>query len=566
MGKHLAEILRDKNVVTTEQVAQALAAQESKGGRIGEVLIRLGACSESDVQQALADQLSLPFVKDLDPEDVDVDLLKKIPLSYFKKALVLPIKYQEDGTVLTACANPLDYPVLDDLSLLLEAQITTFIAPSDRITHAINLSYDKLATSTDEVMDDIDQVKTEDIVELDIDLMDIEDEEAPIIRLVNHLLTRAVKERASDIHIEPFENETMVRYRIDGVLYEILKPPKRIHNSVVSRVKIMANLNIAEKRIPQDGRIRIKIAGKDIDIRTSVIPTAHGERVVMRLLDKSAVRLDLAELGLGPEKLIRVHDLIHHSHGIILVTGPTGSGKTTTLYASLVVLNSPDRNILTVEDPIEYQITGVGQMQVNPKIKLTFASGLRSFLRQDPDVILVGEIRDLETGDIAIQASLTGHLVFSTLHTNDSASAITRLVDMGVENFLVSSSLLGVIAQRLVRVLCPHCKKIYTPTQEELSRINLRTEDIDGNLLYKPVGCSQCVQTGYLGRTAIYEILEIDERVRAMILENVDSNTIKRHCIDKLGMLTLRDDGARRVLMGDTSVEEVLRVTQEDFA
>jgi len=349
------------------------------------------------------------------------------------------------------------------------------------------------------------------------------------------------------------------------VLYEIMRPPKRFQNSIASRVKIMASLNIAEKRLPQDGRIRIKIAGKDIDIRTSIIPTSHGERVVMRLLDKSSVRLDLEQLGLGGHKLKTLKGLIYRPHGILLVTGPTGSGKTTTLYASLVERNTPDVNILTVEDPIEYQIKGIGQMQVNPKIELTFASGLRSFLRQDPDIILVGEIRDLETAEIAIQASLTGHLVFSTLHTNDSASALTRLVDMGVEPFLVSSSLVGILAQRLVRVLCNECKQAYAPSTEELQKINLKPADLEGKQAYRAVGCNSCLNTGFTGRTAIYEILMVSDEIRAMVLQNVDSTTIKRQAI-KQGMETLRFDGANKVREGITSIEEVLRVTQEDFA
>ncbi len=566
MSSKIGEILLKMGVITQDQFRDALSTQGAKGGLIGQILIKMNYCTDVDVQKAISAQLEIPFVENIDAEDVDIDILKKIPLTFYKKSMVLPIKFLEDGSVLTACHNPLDFAILDDLALFLKADLDTFVAPSEAIIGAINLCYDKLATSTDEVMDDIEQVESgEDIIDIE-DLVDIEDDEAPIIRLVNHLLTRSIKERASDIHIEPFEDEIVVRYRIDGVLYEILKPPKRIHNSLVSRVKIMANLNIAEKRIPQDGRIRIKIAGKDIDIRTSVIPTAHGERVVMRLLDKSSVKLDLNDLGLSEEKHKKTIELIHHPHGIILVTGPTGSGKTTTLYASLVILNSTDRNILTVEDPIEYQIKGIGQMQVNPKIDLTFATGLRSFLRQDPDVILVGEIRDVETAEIAIQASLTGHLVFSTLHTNDSASAVTRLVDMGVENFLVSSSLLAVIAQRLVRVLCPDCKKPYVPTEDELKKINLLPSSIEKNKIFLPTGCPNCVTTGYLGRTAIYEILDIDDHIKNLILQNIDANTIKRHAIENNDMLTLRDDGARKVLMGDTSIEEIMRVTQEDFA
>jgi general secretion pathway protein E len=358
-----------------------------------------------------------------------------------------------------------------------------------------------------------------------------------------------------------------VRFRVDGVLQEVIRPPKRFQNSIISRVKIMGGLNIAEKRLPQDGRIRIKLAGRDIDIRLSTTPTVYGERVVMRLLDKSAVLLDLAEIGMDKAQLGIIESLIHRSHGIILVTGPTGSGKTTTLYAALSKINRPDLNIMTIEDPVEYQLKGISQTPVNAKIELTFANGLRSFLRQDPDVIMVGEIRDLETAEIAIQASLTGHLVFSTVHTNDAAGAVTRLVDMGVEPFLVASSLMGVLAQRLVRVLCKECRKAYVPTAEELKEVGLTTAKVreaTGGMIYKPVGCAACNQTGYRGRNGIYEMMLVDDDVRQLILKNVDSGTIKKTAVAK-GMLTLMDDGASKVLMGVTSIAEVLSVTQEDM-
>ncbi|MHA1568478.1 MAG: type II secretion system ATPase GspE [Alphaproteobacteria bacterium] len=567
MRKRLGEILIDMGLVTTEQVEQALDAQREKGGRLGELLIKMKLVNEEQVLTALAKQLGLPFRDKLATDEVDYSLTGRLPIAYTKRNLVLPLYREENtNTIITACADPLDYRTLDDLRLFLDSEIEPVIVPSGMIFDTINLTYDRIGDTTDDVMSDLEETEGYgESYEEAPDLIDVEDEEAPIIRLVNHLMFRAVKERASDIHIEPFENEIAVRFRIDGVLYEVMKPPKRFQSSIASRVKIMASLNIAEKRMPQDGRIRIKIAGKDIDIRTSVIPTAHGERVVMRLLDKSSVLLDLEELGLIGKKFERMITLIQRPHGILLVTGPTGSGKTTTLYAALSRRNTPDVNILTVEDPIEYQIKGIGQMQVNPKINLTFASGLRSFLRQDPDIILVGEIRDLETAEIAIQASLTGHLVFSTLHTNDAASALTRLVDMGVEPFLVASSLIGNVAQRLVRVLCKECKKPVQPKPEELAKINLTPEDLNGKILYEPVGCSACLQTGYAGRTAIYEILIIDDEVRSMVVRNVDANMIKRHAVDH-GMDTLRDDGARKVIAGVTSIEEVLRVTQEDIA
>jgi general secretion pathway protein E len=444
------------------------------------------------------------------------------------------------------------------------------VAPPSVVLDAINAVYDRAADEHEKLMEDLEEGDLESVaheLEEPTDLLDADDE-APIIRLVNSLLFRAVKERASDIHINPEEKDISVRYRIDGVLREVIRPPKRYQASIASRIKIMGGLNIAEKRLPQDGRIRIKLAGKDVDIRLSTVPTAHGERIVMRLLDKSNVILDLGELGFEEWQLKIMDGLITRSHGIVLVTGPTGSGKTTTLYAGLAKINSPDLNILTIEDPVEIPLRGVGQVQVNPKIELTFANGLRSFLRQDPDVIMVGEIRDLETAEIAIQASLTGHLVLSTVHTNDAAGAITRLVDMGVQPFLVASSLFGVLAQRLVRVLCPECKVPYVPTPEERAPIGL-TDDIlrqAGNprVLYKAQGCAACQNRGYQGRTGIYELMLVDDDIRALILKSVDSTAIKRAAVSH-GMLTLLQHGAFKVAQGITTAAEVLSVTAEDL-
>jgi general secretion pathway protein E len=391
------------------------------------------------------------------------------------------------------------------------------------------------------------------------------DDAAPIIKLVNGLLSQAVKDRASDIHIEVFEEELVVRFRVDGMLYDVLSPPKRFHPAITSRVKVMSGLNIAEKRLPQDGRIRVRIAGRDIDIRVSVIPTAFGERIVLRLLDRAQALVDvnLDRLGFSGDNLRKIDRLIRQSHGIILATGPTGSGKTTTLYACLSRINSPDKNIITIEDPIEYQLHGVGQMQVSPKIDLTFANGLRSILRQDPDVIMVGEIRDSETAEIAIQSALTGHLVFSTLHTNDSFGALTRLVDMGIEPFLVSSSVMAVLAQRLVRVLCPDCRETYLPSGSELNRIGLSSADCSGPI-YRARGCRACRNTGYRGRSAVHELMIVDDDVRELVMKKADASSIRRACTSK-GMKVLRQDGAERVMAGRTTIEELLRVTQEDI-
>ena len=473
-----------------------------------------------------------------------------------------------DGdTVVLATADPGSLGPLDDMRVLLRRPIRVVVAPGPLIVDAINRIYDLASGSASELMDDLDEERLDLLAtELDEprDLLDADDE-APIIRLVNSLLFQAVKDRASDIHIEPFERDLMVRFRIDGILYDIITPPKRFQPVIISRVKVMAGLNIAEKRLPQDGRIRIRLAGKDVDIRVSTVPTAFGERVVMRLLDRSSTILQLEELGLIGHKQDVVNQLIHQSHGIILVTGPTGSGKTTTLYAALSKINTTDKNIITIEDPIEYQLHGVGQIQVNPKIELTFASGLRSVLRQDPDVIMVGEIRDVETAKIAIQAALTGHLVFSTLHTNDSCGAITRLLDMGIEPFLVSSSVIAVMAQRLVRRVCQACREPYTPGVEEIAAARPLADRLEGVRSIAPgPGCPECKLTGYRGRTGIHELLVIDDEVRNLVMRAADSSTIRRAAAAK-GMTSLREDGAEKMLAGTTSAEEILRVTQEDL-
>lgn len=393
------------------------------------------------------------------------------------------------------------------------------------------------------------------------DLLESQDD-APVIRLINALFTQALHERASDIHIEPYERHSVVRLRRDGVLGEVAQPHRALHAAMVSRIKIMASMDIAEKRLPQDGRFAIRTAGKDIDLRVSVLPTSHGERVVLRLLEKENRLLNLSEMGFSGERLSAIHQLIQLAHGIILVTGPTGSGKTTTLYAALSHINAPDKNIITVEDPVEYQLLGIGQMQVNSKINLSFAAGLRSILRQDPDVIMIGEIRDRETAEIAIHASLTGHLVFSTLHTNDAASAATRLIDMGIEPFLVASSVVAVLAQRLLRKICQDCKQPYRPSPDELSRLDLKPgADVT---LYRGAGCAACSQTGYRGRTGIFELMVLDDEIRRLIGTKADSTAIKQAAIAG-GMITLKQEGAAKVLQGQTSLEEVMRITQQEI-
>jgi general secretion pathway protein E len=432
------------------------------------------------------------------------------------------------------------------------------------VVRAINRFYEQSADTPEEMIQSMDAESSDRILhelEETADLLDISDE-APVIKLVNLILFQAVKERASDIHIEPFQKELKVRYRIDGILYQRLDPPKRYQSAMVSRLKVMAKLDIAEKRLPQDGRIPIKIADKDIDIRVSIIPTTFGERVVLRLLDKQSLLLGMGEIGLSPDKHQTLQDLISRSNGILLVTGPTGSGKTTTLYAALSQINSPDKNIITIEDPVEYQLLGIGQIQVNPKIGLTFAHGLRSVLRHDPDVILVGEIRDAETAEIAIQAALTGHLVFSTLHTNNAASAATRLVDMEIEPFLVASVVRAIVAQRLIRVICSECKEGYVPEPEMLKEVGITPEQLKGGKVYRGKGCPACSGTGYRGRTGIYEILLVSETIRQLIMKKADSVSIGRQAVEE-GMKTLREDGARKITEGITALEEVLRVTQD---
>ena len=557
----LGEILHRLSPINEKEIEECLRIQQEKGGRIGEILIHLKHIKEIDLLKALSIQFRIPYIQNLTEDEIDKGLVSSIPISFLKRHIILPYK-RENNIVRLAISDPLNISPIDDLKIFLNSEVEIYLTESITILNAINLAYETHKEAAEQVIEDMGDQNLTVGFEEPIDLIDVVDE-APIIKLINSLLFRSVKERASDLHFEPFERDIIVRFRIDGVLHNILTLPKKFHPSITSRIKIMASLNIAEKRLPQDGRISLKIAGKDIDVRVSLIPTSFGERVVLRLLDKSGYLLRLTDIGLSKEMQGVFNRLIRLTHGIILVTGPTGSGKTTTLYAALTEINSPDKNIITIEDHVEYQVKGIGQMQINPKIELTFARGLRSILRQDPDVIMVGEIRDLETAEIAIQASLTGHLVFSTLHTNDSAGAITRLIDMGIEPFLVSSSVVAIMAQRLVRTLCTSCKKEYTPAGSEIEELGIEQSRLYGHTIYLAVGCDKCMQTGYRGRTGIYELLLINDDVRSLILQNVNSQLIKNKTIE-IGMTTLRADGAKKVLEGITSIEEVARVTQED--
>ncbi len=566
--KSFENILLDRSWVSPQDLEKA--RQKKKPGQdLSEVLVGMGAIEPQRLARALAQEYWLPFQAHIDVHTLENDLVARVPINYAKKNRVLPIG-RDDGSVIIAMADPARYEALDDLHVLFGQPIRAVVASAEVIDEAINRAYDQAsATTAQDLMIDLEEERL-DLVANELaseprDLLEADDA-APIIKLVNGLLSQAVKDRASDIHVEVFEKDLVVRFRVDGMLYDVISPPKRFHAAIASRIKVMAGLNIAEKRLPQDGRIRVRIAGRDIDIRVSSIPTAFGERLVLRLLDRAqaVVDVNLDRLGFSGENLERIDRLIHQSHGIILATGPTGSGKTTTLYACLSRINSPEKNIITIEDPIEYQLHGVGQMQVNPKIDLTFANGLRSILRQDPDVIMVGEIRDSETAEIAIQSALTGHLVFSTLHTNDSFGALTRLIDMEIEPFLVSSSVIAVLAQRLVRMLCPDCREPYSPSETELSRIGLKLAQVTGTI-YKPRGCRACRNSGYRGRAAIQELMIMDDDVRALVMRKADSATIRRACTSR-GMKLLRQDGAERILSGQTAIEELLRVTQEDIA
>ncbi|HXN30247.1 MAG TPA: type II secretion system ATPase GspE, partial [Polyangiaceae bacterium] len=544
---------------------------------------------ELTVARVLADEAQLPFVAQIDLAEIATSIATRVPIAFAKVHRVLVLR-EDDAAVHVVCGDPFDTQSLDDIRVIFGKPVAASVGGRDTIENAINRVYERQAGE--------EQLESDDASEEDEAASDIldSDEEAPVIRWVNSLFLTAMKERASDIHIEPEEKEVIVRYRIDGELYIARRAPRPFLNSIISRVKIESSLNIAEKRLPQDGRITKKIAGKGFDIRVSTIPTSRGyERIVMRLLNKSSVLLDLPDLGFSPREYALMDGLIRRPDGIVLVTGPTGSGKTTTLYACINRINQPNLNILTAEDPVEYEIQGIHQVHVQPKIGLTFASALRAFLRQDPDIVMVGEIRDPETLEIAINASLTGHLVLSTIHTNDAAGAITRTIDMGAEPFLLRSSVIGILAQRLVRVLCPHCKYPYPAEDFELEELGLTPERMrsravrrnnpssryfprnvsEGDLLetfdttqrpnfYKARGCAHCTNTGFTGRRGIYELLLVHDAVGPLILRKADSQSIKRVAQDQ-GMDTLRDDGARKVLAGLTSVEEVLAATQEDI-
>jgi len=520
------------------------------------------ASQEEQRLLAQARALNLPFWKEMPAEIAVAGFTGQVPVQFLKRHKIVPL--ETHASAVLAVNDPTSFEPIDDLKRLLQnSDISLVIAPESAILFAINQLYDHdrdtVEAFVQTFMDDsYDRILSE--IEESGDILD-DAHEAPMIQLVNLILSRAIRDRASDIHIEPYQNSLKIRYRVDGMLSSAMDLPRKVHAALVSRIKIMARLDIAEKRLPQDGRIDARIGDRSVDVRVSVLPTAFGERLVLRLLDKTRALLKLPDLGFNPQAVSVFNRLIHSPYGILLVTGPTGSGKTTTLYALLSSLNNSEINIITIEDPIEYQIDGVAQIQINPKIDLTFANGLRSIVRQDPDVILVGEVRDKETAEIAVQSSLTGHLVLSTLHTNDASSAVTRLIDMEIEPFLITSAVIAVVAQRLVRVLCPQCRQPYLPDRQSLGNIGISPEMVEGNTLYRKGGCAACMNTGYHGRTAIMEIMIMEETLKQMILETSDSNQIHQEAVE-CGMLPLLQDGARKVLEGSTTIEEVLRVTR----
>ncbi len=564
LRKRIGDLLIDLNIISEEQLQECLKEQKKTGKLLGQLLLEQGLVSKIDLARALAAQVEVPFIEMVTEQMADVSLLKKTPLKFLRQNCVIPIMFEGQKTIVTA--NPRDLQPLDDLALLMSGDVRYAVATEISINDAINKYY-PLETGG-EMMEEL---KEEEEAEFGI-MGDIEEKdimemanEAPIVKLVNHLLFQAAKEGASDIHIEAYEKELRVRYRIDGNLYQRMIPPKRFQGAIVSRIKIMSNMNIAEKRLPQSGRIMIKVADKPLDLRVSVLPTNFGEKVVMRLLYKSTGTQELENLNLSKTDYDKVVNIIQRPNGIIMVSGPTGSGKTTTLYSILSRLNEPDVNLVTVEDPVEYTINGINQVNVNAKIGLTFATALREILRQDPDIVLIGEIRDTETAQIATQAALTGHLVLSTIHTNSAPATVTRLIDMGIEPFLIASSLICVISQRLVRRLCKKCKRAYIPTSDTLLRIGLTPVTAKGITFYEPVGCDECLNKGYRGRLPLFEIMEITDQIATLIIQKADAVTIKNKALEQ-GMTLLINDGIRCVALGITTIEEVLGVAHFEEA
>jgi len=559
--KQIGKILVERNRITAEQLQEALLVQQSSGTRLGQILVKKGYTTEGHVLEAFAEQYGFTYKEILDFRDQD-SILKNVPAGFLKSNRIVP--FDSTGNRISVAISDISriQPVDDLMRLFSKRKPVIFVTAETEIYRIINTHFENIqAETTDEIIENLEESDFEILSKTSGETADILDtaNDAPIIKLVNTIIKQAVHERASDIHFEVYEKDLVVRFRIDGVLYRMFTPPKKFQDSIISRIKIMANLNIAENRLPQDGRIQVKVGGKEIDIRVSIFPTYYGERIVLRLLNKSDMSFDLANIGFSKKNLETFSSLIEMTHGILLVTGPTGSGKSTTLYSVLTKLNREDVNILTVEDPIEYQLYGISQMQTKPKIGLTFAAGLRSILRQDPDIVMIGEIRDLETAEIAVQSALTGHKVFSTLHTNDAASGVTRLVDMGIEPYLISSAVNAFLAQRLARKICPECIETYKPDARELARAGLTKNMLKKGNLYRGKGCPACLNTGYSGRVGIFELLAVSDSIKRLVMTGADATTIKEQAL-KEGMVTLLQDGINKVIDGVTTLDEVLRV------
>ena len=556
----LGSLLVEAGIITQAQLDQALAEQRRQNNtkRLGEILVSMRFLSEAELLNALSKQLGCRVV-DLNVEPPDQQALQIVPSEFALRHQLLPLR-QTDHMLTVAMADPLDIQSIDDLRLLTGFRIEPVLAGASEIRRALEQFY------MHRMLEDAQNQEAAVAEDESLDVADLQKmaREELVIQMVNLIINQAIQDRASDIHIEPFERDLRVRYRIDGVLHEVNAPPKRLHPAIISRIKILSDMDIAERRLPQDGRMRIRSSGRQIDLRVSTVPTLYGESAVLRILDKQTAMLGLRELGMPSTMFEKFRRLIQEPHGIILVTGPTGSGKTTTLYAALNEIYSIEKKIITIEDPVEYQLNGINQIQVHPQIDLTFANGLRHIVRQDPDIIMVGEIRDAETVEIAIHAALTGHLVFSTLHTNDAAGAISRLLDMGAEPYLVASSLIGSIAQRLVRLNCTRCKRPINPNPVELGEIGISPEEAAAHPLMVGAGCPECRGVGFRGRSGLFEMLTVDDTVRQMIVRREPSTTIKQYAMQHQGMVTLLQDGRRRVLEGDTTIREVLRVCQRE--
>ena len=559
--RKIGEILVEKSYIDEEQLSEAIAAQKADRtgtGKIGQFLVSEGKVTPEQVMEVFSEQSGIQILTDDDLKKLDTSLLSEFPIALAKKFKALPLYADND---LHVVVTDFDMLLFNQLFMIYRKNVVLLLCSPTKINDIINQAYSSV-DNKEEALNAEEFGKMADEDDTIPDLIDSNDD-APIIKFVNNTIAKAVKEKASDIHFESYEDEVIVRFRKDGKLSIVQRVPKAAQAGLITRIKIMSRLNISEKRLPQDGNIKVKIAGNDIDFRVSTLPSVHGESIVLRILDKRSQKLSLDESGFTKRDLETMRKIIHMKHGIFLVTGPTGSGKTTTLYSALTEINSPDVKIITVEDPVEYQIKGVNQIHINSKIGLTFASGLRSILRQDPDIIMVGEIRDKETADIAINASLTGHLVFSTLHTNDAPTAFTRLIDMGIEPFLISSTVVGVLAQRLVRKLCPACKEAYYPPAAILEELGLDPKEYANHPFYKAVGCPECGYSGYKGRSGIFELLMIDEEIRRAVVARQDASDIRKIAAAN-GMLNLREDGALKAIKGITSPEEVLLRTQED--